>query len=118
MKFDIKIINNKLMMNSKECIFKHTISKFLEINDEVFVLLKIPFGEPLTEDDYFNLFKLNSESEIAWKANFKKPTSQFQCSPLVNITSINGKLITTDFMGRQFEVNITTGELKIIGFTK
>lgn len=66
----------------------------------------------------FNLFKLNSESEIAWKANFKKPTSQFQCSPLVNITSINGKLIATDFMGRQFEVNITTGGLKIIGFTK
>ena len=84
----------------------------------MFVLLKIPFGKSLTEDDYFNLFKLNSESKIAWKVNFKKTTSQFQCSPLINITSINRKLIATDFMGRQFEVNLATGELKIIGFTK
>ncbi|SFC47657.1 hypothetical protein [Streptococcus equinus] len=115
---NIKIIDNKLMMNSKECIFKNTISKFFEISDEVFVLLKIPFGKTLTEDDYFNLFKLNSEGKVVWKASFKKPSSEFQCSPLVNIVLTDGKLTTVDFMGRQFEVDITTGQLKIIGFTK
>lgn len=84
-------------------------------------MLEIPSGRQLTEEEFCNVVAINESGGIEWRIKNIPPQSnpEYICSPIVGMNlDLNDNLFVTDFMGRKFQVNQETGNLKQIEIVK
>jgi len=113
--------DNHLNINNIKVEFKYKISKFLQSKNLIFILLKIPDNIELDDDAINNIYAFNYQGNIEWRIKNIKPigNDNYICMPLETlILNENDQLLTTDFMGRHFEINQKNGHLKLINFIR
>lgn len=112
----INVNGNELSINSKVIRFKYDIRDTKVINNQVIVLLSIPFN--VNEID--NIYGVSLDAKINWRVeSLNSINSNGNNLPYENIFLKNGELTATDFYGRRYFINTLNGEiLKTLGIIK
>ncbi|RXV12087.1 hypothetical protein [Enterococcus faecalis] len=117
----VKYENNKLTILGKKIEFQYNISELKSNNNHIFVMLEIPSGRQLTEEELCNVVAINETGDIEWRIKNIPPqnNSDYICAPIVGMNlDVSDNLFVTDFIGRKFQVNQETGKLKQIEIVK
>ncbi len=111
---------NVIDINGHKKVFQHDISEVKEIGDLVAVRLSIPTNQSLDLEDFSNVYCINNSGIVTWQIKNNKPVDNpdFILAPISLLVLIDEKLVVTDFMGRRYSVNLSNGEMELIGISK
>lgn len=117
-----KYENNELEISGKKIKFSNKIAEIKQNGEYIFVRLAIILNSPVhIEDEESNVYAIDKNGDIIWQIKNPphKVNPEFSCSPIVLMhIDDNNRLFVTDFLGRRFEVDVKTGNMKMIGVTK
>lgn len=102
----IKINKNELSIDKNTIKFNYDIRDIKIVDNQVIVLLSIPFNV----DETSNIYAISLKCKIIWKVENLKPNGNNL--PFENIFINNGVLTATDFYGRRYFINITNGMIE------
>lgn len=104
----VKVNGNELSIDSKTIKFKYDIRDIKVVNNQVIVLLSIPFN--VNEVD--NIYAVSLEAKINWRVeslNLINPKGNNL--PYENMFLNNEGLTATDFYGRRYFINTMNGAI-------
>lgn len=99
----IKINKNELSIDKNTIKFNYDIRDIKVVDNQVIILLSIPFGV----DETSNIYAISLDCKIIWKVENRKPNRRNL--PFENIFLNNRILTATDFYGKRYFINITNG---------
>lgn len=104
--------DNKLIINGTEITMKYPIKKIAKIENKYIILMKIPHVN-LGFEELNNILCYNENGEIQWRISSVLPTSivSDEQIPYVAIQTLDENLYATDFWGRRFRVDLSSGRL-------
>lgn len=108
------IITEKEIDFNKRCVnFRYPIKTVENINEKYFILLKIPPRVELGEEELNNILCYDINGILLWRISNNLPNKMQEGIkvPYIAIEIVENNLKATDFMGRKFDVDISTGEL-------
>ena len=105
---DISYLKEFLYIDGKEIAFEEERAQIKNIDDKIFILLKIPPRKNLSYDDQHNVYCYSTSGEMIWQIG-KRPTSDDAVYTMITINDSN--LYANDFLDRKFKVNQDTGEI-------
>lgn len=110
---------NELTIGNKKIDFQYDLSDIIVTNNRIFITLQVPSsGHKLTQEEICNMFSINKFGNVEWQIQNIPPrnNSKYVCVPIVGMNLVkNDELYVTDFMGRKFQVDISTGAMTLIG---
>lgn len=111
---------NVIKINGHKIVYQHDILDVKEIGDLVVVRLSIPTNQTLDLADFSNVYCINNRGNVIWQIKNKRPVDNpdFILAPISLLVLIDEKLVVTDFMGRRYSVNLSNGEMELIGISK
>ena len=104
----IKVNGNELNIDSKIIKFKYDIRDTKVVNNQVIVLLSIPFNN----NEIDNIYSVSLDANINWRVeslNVINPGGNNL--PYENMFLKNEELTATDFYGRRYFINTINGEI-------
>lgn len=105
----IKINKNKLRIDKKIMEFKYDIRDAKVIDNQIIVLLSIPFNV----DEIDNIYAVSLDCKITWKVeSLSIINPNGNNLPYENMFFNNGELTATDFYGRRYFINIADGTIE------
>lgn len=117
-----KYENNELEISGKKIKFPNKIDEIKQNNEYIFVRLAIVLNSPVhIKDEENNVYAIDKNGDIIWQIKNIPPEDNlnFSCAPIVLIhLDENNQLFVTDFLGRRFEVDLKTGDMKMVGIAK
>ena len=104
---------NILNIGHIQIFVKYPIKKIEKINEKYIILLKIPQGVKLVNEELNNILCYDEKGILCWQISNELPfnIASKEQIPYVAIHVIDGKLYATDFWGRKFNVDIENGKL-------
>lgn len=100
--------NNELLIGNQKVVFKYNIRYVEKVNDTFVVLLEIPYNEMYLD----NVFGVSKNGEIIWRIeNAGKVYSTKNQLPYENLTINENEASVSDFYGRRYFFNPSSGKL-------
>lgn len=118
---EISYSENCLIVFETKVYFKFNISEMIISENKIFILLIIPRGIALGQDEVCNVYCYNKNSDMEWQIKNIAPENLpgYQVMPFVGLNLENNSVLyVTDFMGRCFEVNTKNGKLGEMNIVK
>lgn len=107
----IDYYKNIVIFNQKKVGFQYDIMQLAIDNENVFILLKVPFNnQEFGYDEYHNVYCYNLKGDKIWQIG-KRAKEMDDDIVFVMINIKNDKLYATDFLGRRFLINKLTGNI-------
>ncbi len=105
----IKINKNELCIDKKIMEFKYDIRDAKVLDNQIIVLLSIPFNV----DEIDNIYAVSLDCKINWKVeSLSIINPNGNNLPYESMFFNNGELTATDFYGRRYFINITDGTIE------
>ena len=104
----IKVNGSELSIDGKTIKFKYDIRDTKVVNNQVIVLLSIPFND----NELDNIYAVSLDAKINWRVeslNLINPNGNNL--PYENMFLNNEELTATDFYGRRYFINIINGTI-------
>ena len=104
----IKVNGSELSIDGKTIKFKYDIRDTKVVNNQVIVLLSIPFND----NELDNIYAVSFDAKINWRLeslNLINPNGNNL--PYENMFLNNEELTATDFYGRRYFINIINGTI-------
>lgn len=99
---------NELVVNQKKIVFDHNIRYVKEVDETLVVLLEIPNNVTYLN----NVFGINGIGEIKWRIQSVSDVFSIKNQlPFENLMVKGIDVYVSDFYGRRFLLNTTTGKL-------
>jgi len=100
--------NNEIIVNNNKIVFEHRIRYVKEVENSLIVLLGIPNNVRYLN----NVFGVSEKGEIKWR--IQSPSDGYSVKnqlPYENLFVNGTEVVVSDFYGRRFSVNLTSGEI-------
>lgn len=104
--------NDFVVIGDRKVKTKYSVKKIIKYENFNYVLLKIPRVD-LGYDELNNVFCYDTQGNIVWQIDNNMPScvKSKEQIPYIDLEIIDGLLYATDFWGRRFLVERTTGKL-------
>jgi len=104
--------NDFVVIGDRKVKTKYSVKKIIKFENFSYVLLKIPRVD-LEYDELNNVFCYDAQGNLVWQIDNSMPScvKSKEQIPYIDLEIIDGLLYATDFWGRRFLVERTTGKL-------
>lgn len=104
----LTVLKKEVRKENKRIKFIHKIRKVVEWHNRVFVLLEIP-----PEDSFLNnLYCFSSDLKLLWRSSpLEEKYTNRKLYPYEDFYIVDNRLFCYDFIGRRYEIDVTSGEV-------
>lgn len=100
---------NELIINSKKRTFEYEIRQVIESYERYYVLLSIPFDK----SEMNNIFCIDKTNDLVWRVqDLNVLFPDLKNLPYEQMGIKNDKLYASDFYGRNYTINLLTGNIE------
>ena len=111
-----KYKDNHIEVDKGNCDFDYEIRTVIQYKNKYVVLLSIPFNS----NEINNIYCLDEEANIIWRSDdiSQNHPEIKNHLPYEQMGIKEDKLYASDFYGRNYVINITTGKIEDMGIVK